>query len=150
MESAELISRGMYAEAWRLLKQDSGKEPDKLFNRALCMVFAKKYREALSLLDEAFAKTKSVPAAPGDETSALVLAEQNKSAAYRAPVTTEYINLFPGFFRESIVRIKIDCCAALEQWREVLALAAPLGGKKYANVEAARELAGKHAGENHD
>jgi hypothetical protein len=52
-----------------------------------------------------------------------------------------YPGLFPEQFSDHVRRLKIYCCAGLEQWPLVLTLAAPLRHKKYPDVEQAVLLA---------
>jgi hypothetical protein len=147
-----LLTQCRYAEAWQLLKKDTGKTGAKLFNQALCLIAVKKYGEALKLLDEAM--TKQGPASPGpfDETSRLLLEEQHKNETFPLPVMAAYPGLFPEQFSDHVRRLKIYCCAGLEHWSLVLTLAAQLRHKKYPDVEQAvllaeNKIAGKRLNE---
>lgn len=143
--SAALISEGRYSEAFRLLDRPGVSTVPELFNLALCHIYAADHSAALTRLDAALSglRQPGIPAPP-PETPARqkISAVQNLTETYMRPVTIEYIKLFPDVLQDSVLRLMVDCHAALGNWNKVVELGTPLARKGYGNVQKALAEAG--------
>lgn len=142
-----LIGDDRYEEAWILLSTFTVNESNNNnsvvlhFNRALCLIRASNdYVAALSLLEKAW--NMFSPLAGGihtPETPELqtMRKNQNERSTYLHPVSYKYAELFPELFRDTILRLLVDCHTALGNDNEVIRLATPIQHKGYRNITEA-------------
>lgn len=140
--AAELILSGRYAEAFVLLDKPGENSVAGLFNLALCHIYAGDHAAALVRLEAALSaiRRSGIPAPPPQSPPLRTITEiQNRSDSYRRPFTAEYVKVFPHIAHDSILRLIVDCHAALGNNNKVAETGAPLAAKGYANVMEALE-----------
>lgn len=141
-----LILTGRYAEAYTLLTGGGDKlnDPGLLYNLSLCLFYAERYREAIIRLDEANRKMESglkYSSLPVDVVHNVLREKQCETDCYRQPLPEGYADRFAGLFKDSIIRLKVDCYVNMEEWDSVLSLGITIQGKHYANITRAIVLA---------
>lgn len=135
---ASLIDAGQYKEAYLILREADRERLCVTFNISLCLIYAEEYAKALVYLEKLQSLLSThiqLSDYPKDETAKSIDKQQNKSESYKKPVTEEYIRLFPEIFKESVLRLVLDCYAALKEWSMVKRIMSLLQNKQYGNVK---------------
>ena len=134
-----LVKEQRFAEAALLVRDLSGDEkPDVLFNAALVHLRAGEPEKALTYLE----KARTGVGNPGSgltvrsETYRKLRAEDIERQSCLYPMSSGYIELFPGIARENILLTMIDAYTQCGRMDRAAALALSLAGDEFAGVKA--------------
>lgn len=134
---AELVRQYMYEEAWSLINTLRQESIPLLINKALCLYEMDRNEECINVCDRVLAllgtMKNTVPLASPDDMKALHDVQKNHFT-HLVPVTFRYIDMFPRFLRDSVLRIQVDCWSALGNKAKITEVGTPLLSKGYRNV----------------
>jgi tetratricopeptide (TPR) repeat protein len=137
--ACELFKSGTVSEAYQIFKDLEREHAGVLFNLALCHLAADQYERAIGYLDRALSLVKKKPLAdrPTLNETYRLLAVRERESGYRLPLPQDAPEYAPGYVRDTIRRLLVDCCAELGLWDRVRTLAEALKPRRYDNVEQA-------------
>ncbi|MDR2038852.1 MAG: hypothetical protein LBQ60_13095 [Bacteroidales bacterium] len=133
---AVLLDRGQSVEAWTLLHRQAESIPSQ-FNKAICLIRVEEYASALPLLEQVLgilAQTPQGLKTPESPSLRTIQDVQATTKAYTEAITFKYAELFPETLKDSVLRMMVDCHAALGNHNKVLEIGTPLKSKGYQNV----------------
>lgn len=134
---AVLVRHNMYEEAWSLMSTLRQESIPLLINKALCLYEMDRNEECINACDRVLAllgtRKNTVPPASLDDMKALHDVQKNLST-HLVPITFRYVDMFPRFLHDSVLRIQVDCWSALGNTAKVTEVGTPLLSEGYRNV----------------
>jgi len=141
----QLIFQKRYAEVYELLLSQQPASTAVLYNMALCLHWAGNYQQALSKLESiqlaSLVSMRNQLNADADYNA--MKSKQNQTDDYLHGISEAYIQTFPSFVHDAIIRLKTDCWLQLGNYAKVITVATPVAHKGYKNITDALNLANK-------
>jgi len=139
----QLILQQRYAEVYELLLRQQPASTAALYNMALCLHWAGNYQQALSKLEsiQLASRVSMTNQLNADADYNAMKSKQNQTDDYLHGISEAYIQTFPSFIHDAVIRLKTDCWLQLGNYAMVITVATPVAHKGYKNITDALNLA---------